>query len=361
MTSDRHLRLAKRWTPHEDAELLRLYEQGLGHGEIGARLGRTPSSIQQRLTSARAKARRDTTTMAMTATGPLSTGQRHHIQESLDRGLTVAEIAAEMSLPERTIQQTIDNHNMIAAPPRNVYRAPAPKPAAAEPERHPWRKYPTKPVQVTDQPFTHRRIEPEPPPAEAAARDELLNDIVDERPQTLSLPPKLCVVCAELMDQAGDMCTSCDAAASAAMGEELASLAPNFDASSSVVKMPSDNQSGETAPISQPTDDWEPYVRERPHIEGVLIVLRRGASIALSPDAYELLGSPAYVTLLYSRSTRRIGIRPTDDPTAQRVTGRGPMREVGANGFARKFGVPFEGTRYPATVIDGVLVAEVGA
>jgi hypothetical protein len=90
--------------------------------------------------------------------------------------------------------------------------------------------------------------------------------------------------------------------------------------------------------------------------------MHRG-QLSMNRSAYEALGSPEAVELLYSRKDRRIGIRPVDPGvphaykphTATKDKGRGPYIVSGA-AFMTYFNIQQEQTtRYTATLEGNIL------
>lgn len=83
-----------------------------------------------------------------------------------------------------------------------------------------------------------------------------------------------------------------------------------------------------------------------------------GGNISLNRAAYEALGQPDAVELLYDRDARIIGLRPVprEVPHAFPLQSRGSVRVVAGRAFAQHFRIDASvSTRRPAYVEDGVL------
>jgi len=110
--------------------------------------------------------------------------------------------------------------------------------------------------------------------------------------------------------------------------------------------------------------EWEVYKRTRaPASTPVVTVTQRG-QLSLNDAAFEELGSPKAIELLYSRADRVVGIRPVDPSEphayvprtrAAKNRGHGPYLIPGI-AFFNYYGIEVEqATRYAATVRDGIL------
>jgi hypothetical protein len=92
-------------------------------------------------------------------------------------------------------------------------------------------------------------------------------------------------------------------------------------------------------------------------------IQKRGA-ISLNTAAFEELGSPKQVELLYDREERLIGIRKTaaSNPHAYLVRGvgkSGATHVVSGKAFLSYYGIPRDvARRWPAEIRDGMLVAD---
>ena len=110
--------------------------------------------------------------------------------------------------------------------------------------------------------------------------------------------------------------------------------------------------------------DYEVYQRVRPPaISTPAVTVGKRGQLSLNRAAFEALGSPKAVELLYSRRERRIGIRAVDPEaahayrphTAPKDHGRGPWVISGA-AFMTYFNIQQEQTiRYTASVEGNIL------
>lgn len=111
---------------------------------------------------------------------------------------------------------------------------------------------------------------------------------------------------------------------------------------------------------------WEVFDRRdnRRRREGSALTIRKdGASLALNRGAWEALGEPDRVVLLYDRRRGAVGVRPApaEDPYAYAVSRARGAFVVSGKAFARHYGIRAEAARrYPAVVEEGVLVARLG-
>lgn len=109
---------------------------------------------------------------------------------------------------------------------------------------------------------------------------------------------------------------------------------------------------------------WETYERQRQGGLGSLpeptVSVQRAGQVVLNQKAYDLLGSPAKVRLLFDRELRIIGLSPamSTEGTAMKVS---PGQSLGtyqltAAGVLSMLGwLPKEATRLPAQLVDGIL------
>jgi hypothetical protein len=109
--------------------------------------------------------------------------------------------------------------------------------------------------------------------------------------------------------------------------------------------------------------DWEVFGGWRSSEKGALrVTLRRDRRLILNTAAYDLLGRPAEVVLLYSATRRAIGIRPTSDDTGRifrvRQEGKGTRYSVDAAPFIRYYGIDHSWlTVFEAVQLeDGILI-----
>lgn len=101
--------------------------------------------------------------------------------------------------------------------------------------------------------------------------------------------------------------------------------------------------------------------RRRQH-DPAITIHAKGVTLGINAVAYEELGRPSRVVLLFDREDRRIGIRAAtegEEAIAYRIT---PNRSViPCRDFTATYGLIFaEPRRLPATIADGVLIAAVG-
>lgn len=99
-------------------------------------------------------------------------------------------------------------------------------------------------------------------------------------------------------------------------------------------------------------------------LQPILTFQRRGV-IGLNNAAYEALGSPGEVELLFNREARQVGIRPVTDavPHAYRVRKQQGSATylIAARAFMQFFDIPSEvAQRYEAVMRDGMLIADLG-
>lgn len=318
----RESRFANRWSEDDDAAISEMFAAGKSDDVIASALGRTIKAVElRRIRLGLRNVDRPRIVAQPIGPRPLTSGQLAEIQRHLDSGLDAAGIAALMSLPDRTVQQAIGNHHMIAMPPRNVYRPPAVRTLAPD-------------IVPAPEPFERRRmLHPDAPISLPVVEPDRTPQVVDESKWVA------------VADQAA---TADQYQVHGFHGPEPVSL-DTFNEASTATDSTPDCQA----------DDWEPYVRERPAITGMVVVLRRGGKLALSAEAHDAIGAPEYVQLLYSRSRNSIGIRPSADAGDAKVQHDGRMRELNAVGFMRRFGVTFDGQRVSAEVVDGTLVVGV--
>lgn len=115
-------------------------------------------------------------------------------------------------------------------------------------------------------------------------------------------------------------------------------------------------------------DDFEVYKRNRAPADNrpAVTVMQRG-QLSINDVAFEMLGMPEALELLYSRTKRVVGVRPVDrdEPHAYvprtrsaKYRGHGPYVVSGA-AFFRYFGIEVKQTaRYTATMRDDALIIE---
>ncbi len=103
--------------------------------------------------------------------------------------------------------------------------------------------------------------------------------------------------------------------------------------------------------------------RSTPVTATPLVTIQKRGTISLNRTAYELLGSPEAVELLYDRGERVIGIRAVDPDTRHAY----PMRKqpssysylFAGQAFAKYYDIPIgETRRYEAEMIGDVLAVD---
>ena len=93
------------------------------------------------------------------------------------------------------------------------------------------------------------------------------------------------------------------------------------------------------------------------------VTFQTKGAIALNPAAFEALGSPEAVELLYADRDRLVGIRATDPSTSHAYTPRqhkhGRARSIAARAFFSHYGIRVEATRrYSARMLGDVLAVD---
>jgi hypothetical protein len=95
------------------------------------------------------------------------------------------------------------------------------------------------------------------------------------------------------------------------------------------------------------------------------VTLQTKGVIALNSAAYEALGSPEAVELLYAPQAKTIGVRKADPSLAHAYKPRqqkgGHMRSVAAQAFLRHYDIQVNSTRrYPARMMGDILAFDLG-
>jgi hypothetical protein len=114
--------------------------------------------------------------------------------------------------------------------------------------------------------------------------------------------------------------------------------------------------------------DWELFThrRARPPEKQPLVTIQSRGNMSLNGPAYEELGEPETVELLYSERRNAIGIRPASDPAAdyvyrlRRAAGKSTY-VLSLLAFAQYYGIPIKTTtsrRYAAEAQNGMLVVD---
>lgn len=103
--------------------------------------------------------------------------------------------------------------------------------------------------------------------------------------------------------------------------------------------------------------------RSRPVVKQPSVAIQRRGNFSINRAAYELLGEPEAVELLFDRTERIMGMRPIDPSTPHAY----PVRKqpnsasylVAGNAFTQFYNIPIGTTRrFDAAVIDGVLAVD---
>jgi len=109
---------------------------------------------------------------------------------------------------------------------------------------------------------------------------------------------------------------------------------------------------------------WETFKRRSaPVTKQPLVTLQKRGTMSLNGAAYEALGEPAALELLYDDTERLVGFRPVDPSTphayAPRRQGRAANYIVSGSAFTKYFDIETDvARRYPAQLVDGVLVVD---
>ncbi len=95
-----------------------------------------------------------------------------------------------------------------------------------------------------------------------------------------------------------------------------------------------------------------------------MVTIQKGGPFSLNKAAYDAMGAPEYVELLYDRDEKLIGFRPAslDNPRAYQVTTQGTRstgRQVPGRAFAKFYDLDVTvARRYPVEMRDGILVLD---
>jgi len=112
-------------------------------------------------------------------------------------------------------------------------------------------------------------------------------------------------------------------------------------------------------------DEWEVFKGRgtRPEDEPIVSIQTRGA-MSLNRAAWQALGEPEAVELLYKHRQQLVGLRAAQDPTARhayslRATNRGTTHVLSFVAFAQRYGIEIHSTearRYAAEMQGNMLV-----
>lgn len=105
--------------------------------------------------------------------------------------------------------------------------------------------------------------------------------------------------------------------------------------------------------------EWDVFHRKSDRLpEGSWVSISSRGDLTLSLDAFDSIGYPSSVELLFDKEGRRIGIRPADSIHSYKVGAGGKtIRRIAARAFAEHYGIP-RSCRFKATVEEGVLVID---
>ena len=110
--------------------------------------------------------------------------------------------------------------------------------------------------------------------------------------------------------------------------------------------------------------DFETFTRRAtPVVFQPIVTFQRRGVLALNRAAYEALGEPVAVELLYDRGRQLVGVRPVDPKAAHAYRVRKQPDSatylVAAKSFMQFYGIPNDqARRYEAALLDGVLIAD---
>jgi hypothetical protein len=103
--------------------------------------------------------------------------------------------------------------------------------------------------------------------------------------------------------------------------------------------------------------------RAAPVTKQPLVTIQKRGTLSLNGAAYEALGEPAAVELLYDLTERLVGFRPVDPEATHayvpRRQGRAANYLVSGSAFTKYFDIETDtAMRYTAEKVDGVLVVD---
>jgi hypothetical protein len=116
--------------------------------------------------------------------------------------------------------------------------------------------------------------------------------------------------------------------------------------------------------------DWEVFKGRatRPGDEPIISISTHGA-MSLSRSAWDALGKPEAVELLYKRGERLVGLRAAEDPTARHAYPLRPVDRASTHvlsfvAFAQRYGIAISPTvsrRYVAEMRGNILTIDLNA
>ena len=109
--------------------------------------------------------------------------------------------------------------------------------------------------------------------------------------------------------------------------------------------------------------NWEVFQRRAaPGVSQPFVTLQKRGTMSLNAAAFEALGEPEAVELLFDRGERLLGFRPVDPSAAHaykpRKQGRTANYVVSGMALTQYFGIETDTARRYAEVQDGVLVVD---
>ena len=110
--------------------------------------------------------------------------------------------------------------------------------------------------------------------------------------------------------------------------------------------------------------DFEVFQRRSaPVVNQPLVTIQARGTMSFNRAAFEALGEPAAVELLYDRAERLMGFRPVDPAAPHayqpRKQGRTANYIVAGTAFTQYFGIETGAARrYPAAMLEGALVVD---
>jgi hypothetical protein len=110
---------------------------------------------------------------------------------------------------------------------------------------------------------------------------------------------------------------------------------------------------------------WETFDRKsKPRVNEKLVTLQAAGTFSMNEAAYEALGHPGQVDLLYAPENQMVGFRPAEGsphsyPVKQQPNGR--SFQTGGRAFCTHYGIETgQARRFAAELVDGVLAISLG-
>lgn len=112
--------------------------------------------------------------------------------------------------------------------------------------------------------------------------------------------------------------------------------------------------------------DWEICPRDdvRPQYAGIYVTMNPKGDIVLSRVTHEMLGAPKAFLLMFDRTNRRIGLKPTQPAMRHaypvRVSNRAGGKKIHAHRLTREYNIDLPQTVrfYDARIEDGLLILD---